>query len=59
LFELWVVALEFVAEIALQLAFEWLGGTGVRGLRDARDARQARREKPLAREVSPALAMLG
>jgi hypothetical protein len=59
LFELLVTALEFIAEIALQLAFEWLAGTGVRGLRDARDTRNARRAKPAAREVSPALAVLG
>jgi hypothetical protein len=59
LFELLVVALEFIAEIALQLAFEWLAGTGVRGLRNARDARNARRAKPPARDISPALAVLG
>jgi hypothetical protein len=59
LFELLVVVAEFIAEIALQLAFEWLAGTGVRGLRDARDARNARHAKPAAREVSPALAVLG
>lgn len=62
LFELLWVAAEFIAEIALQLAFEWLAGTGVRGLgnvRDARDARNARHAKPPAREVSPALAVVG
>lgn len=62
LFELLWVAAEFIAEIALQLAFEWLAGTGVRGLgnvRDARDARNARHAKPPAREFSPALAVVG
>jgi hypothetical protein len=59
LFELLVVVAEFIAEIALQLVFEWLAGTGVRGLRDARDARNARQAKPAAREFSPALAVLG
>lgn len=68
LFELLWVAAEFIAEIALQLAFEWLTGTGVRGLRNVRDARDernarnagnARSAKPPAREFSPALAVVG
>ncbi len=59
LFELLVYAAEFVAEIALQLGFEWLAGRGVRGVGQLRDARRAPSSDPPRPDVSPALAVLG
>jgi hypothetical protein len=59
LFELLVYAAEFAAEIALQLAFEWMAGRGVRGVGQVRDARRARNASPPRPDVSPTLAVLG
>ena len=59
LFELLVYAAEFAAEIALQLAFEWMAGRGVRGVGQVRDARRARKASPARPDVSPAFAVLG